>query len=278
MTECLVREETLLPREDGELSIVQQGSGNKNLLFIHGNSSCKEAFGSLWDRPELSEFHCVAFDLPGHGQSADARDPETGYTIPGYAAAAVDVIKHLGLAKPLVFGWSLGGHAALELALCGPDLSGVCITGTPPVGPGPSLLEGGFTPFTFEQSTGDEDAPEEALLEYAGHTYGVPKERFEAFLPALMRTPGRARSRMTEHWLGHDGPSHLGFAESGGIPLAIAHGDKDPFVDPLFLDALASDRLWGGKIHHFAGSGHAPFLDDPSGFATWLRRVADDML
>ncbi|MEL7284908.1 MAG: alpha/beta hydrolase [Pseudomonadota bacterium] len=267
---------TLISMGSGMISVAEQGSGENAILFVHGNSSCKEAFARLWACPELQGFRCVAFDLPGHGDSSDAQDAEATYTIPGYAEAAQHVIVSLGLTKPLVVGWSLGGHTAIELALSGTDLAGVLITGAPPVGPGPSLLAGGFTPFTFEQSTGDENASEEALLEYAGHMYGLPSEVTEQFVSALLRTAGRARSRMTEHWLAHEGPDHLEFAKSGALPFAIAHADKDPFVDPVFLDGLASPRLWGGKIHHFPQSGHAPFLDQPMEFARLLKRFADD--
>jgi pimeloyl-ACP methyl ester carboxylesterase len=264
----------------GRLAVSCEGNGDRSLLFIHGNSSCKEAFSDLIKQPELEKFSCVAFDLPGHGESSDALDPDGTYTIPGYASAAAHVIAELGLQRPVVLGWSLGGHVAIELAMAHAreaGVAGVMITGTPPVGPGPSLLEGGFTPFTFEQSTGDENANEEALLEYAAHVYGVPQEQYAAFCPALLRTAPRARSRMTEHWLQHDGPSHLDWAKEGELPLAIVHGDKDPFVDPDFLDRIATPRLWGGKVLHLASSGHAPFLDAPEAFAKHLSRFTTDV-
>ena len=60
------------------------------MLFIHGNSSCKEVF-----RHQMQVFGlqrtCIAIDLPGHGQSDDAIEPVSTYNMVGYADAMLQV-------------------------------------------------------------------------------------------------------------------------------------------------------------------------------------------
>ena len=76
-------------------------------------SACKEAFENQFahfrDRHRI-----VAFDLQGHGAS-DNGDPENTYNVIAYADIAQAILDHLGIEKPFVVGWSLGGYNALEL-------------------------------------------------------------------------------------------------------------------------------------------------------------------
>ena len=80
----------IIDSSQGGIAIEETSSNGPVVLFIHGNSSCKEVF-----RQQLAEFgnqyHCVAMDLPGHGQSQDAPDPETSYNMTGYALAAIEI-------------------------------------------------------------------------------------------------------------------------------------------------------------------------------------------
>lgn len=65
------------------------------LLFIHGNSSCKEVFKQ--QVAELSnDYLCISIDLPGHGKSQDAIDSVTTYCMTGYADAFLPT-EHMAL-------------------------------------------------------------------------------------------------------------------------------------------------------------------------------------
>jgi pimeloyl-ACP methyl ester carboxylesterase len=54
-------------------------------------------------------FRCLAFDLPGHGDSAPAGNRED-YSLPGYAAVLVGFARATGADDAVIVGWSLGGH------------------------------------------------------------------------------------------------------------------------------------------------------------------------
>ena len=82
------------------------------LILLHGGLGSGEMFGPVL--PLLAERHqVVVADLQGHGRTADIDRPLDVRLMAGDIAALVD---HLGLAKPDVVGYSLGGGVALQTA------------------------------------------------------------------------------------------------------------------------------------------------------------------
>src|ERR1700760_3862676 len=85
---------TTLTTSHGTIYIVHAGLKNGTpLLLIHGNSSCSSIWQPLLTSEKLcSNYHVIAFDLPGHGKSSNAPNPETSYTQPAYADVALRVL------------------------------------------------------------------------------------------------------------------------------------------------------------------------------------------
>src|SRR3569623_818691 len=76
-------------------------------------------------------------DLPGHGRSMNTDNPEQGYSLEGFASTVFEVVDALALAQPVVLGWSLGGHVAIDMIRIRPNgVSGVILAGAPPTGHG----------------------------------------------------------------------------------------------------------------------------------------------
>ncbi len=87
------------------------GAG-RPLVLLHGGLGSGEMFGPVM--PELTEHHqVVAPDLQGHGRTADIDRPLDIRLMADDIAALID---HLGLDKPDVVGYSLGGGVALQVA------------------------------------------------------------------------------------------------------------------------------------------------------------------
>jgi pimeloyl-ACP methyl ester carboxylesterase len=95
------------------------GTG-RPLILLHGGLGSGEMFGPV--RPALAERHqVIAVDLQGHGRTPDIDRPIDIRLMADDIAALID---HLGLEKPDLVGYSLGGGVALFTAVKYPDKVG----------------------------------------------------------------------------------------------------------------------------------------------------------
>ena len=93
------------------------GSG-KPLVLLHGGLGAIEMFGP--NLPALAKGRqVVAVDLQGHGRTADIDRPLSVELMADDIAA---LIRHLGLQRADVMGYSLGGGVALLTAIRHPDV------------------------------------------------------------------------------------------------------------------------------------------------------------
>jgi pimeloyl-ACP methyl ester carboxylesterase len=95
------------------------GSG-RPMVLLHGGLGSGEMFGPVL--PALAERHqVIAVDLQGHGRTGDIDRPIDMRLMAGDIAA---LIGHLGLDKPDVVGYSLGGGVAFWTAVEHPAMVG----------------------------------------------------------------------------------------------------------------------------------------------------------
>jgi pimeloyl-ACP methyl ester carboxylesterase len=93
------------------------GAG-RPLILLHGGLGSGEMFGPII--PALAANHqVIAPDLQGHGRTADTDRPLDIRLMADDVAA---LIGHLGLERPDVMGYSLGGGVALMTAVTYPEL------------------------------------------------------------------------------------------------------------------------------------------------------------
>src|SRR5687767_6259402 len=95
------------------------GAG-RPMILLHGGLGSGEMFGPTL--PTLAERHLViTVDLQGHGRTADI-DRQIDIALMADDIAAL--IDHLGLDRPDLVGYSLGGWVALHTAAKHPDKIG----------------------------------------------------------------------------------------------------------------------------------------------------------
>ena len=101
----------------GQIHLAETGQGEP-ILFLHQTPRSWDEFREVLE--QLSDdFHCIAMDLPGMGQSSSLGRQAS---IENYAAAAVIAIEHLDPGRVTVCGHHTGGVVAIELAASRPDL------------------------------------------------------------------------------------------------------------------------------------------------------------
>ncbi|MBE5740138.1 MAG: alpha/beta hydrolase [Clostridiales bacterium] len=94
-----------------EISFLQKGQG-KDLLFLHGYLSSKEAFTLQINY--FSKFYRVtALDFLGFGNSAPLKTP---FSVSDYADWTEEVLQGLGVEKPHVIAHSFGCRVAVKMA------------------------------------------------------------------------------------------------------------------------------------------------------------------
>jgi pimeloyl-ACP methyl ester carboxylesterase len=104
------------------------GTGHP-LILLHGGLGATSMFGP--NLPALAKGRqVIAVDLQGHGRTADIDRPISPQLMADDIAA---LIKHLGLDKPDIMGYSLGGGVAFFVALRHPELVGKLVLVSTPI-------------------------------------------------------------------------------------------------------------------------------------------------
>lgn len=254
----------LLETSHGQVSVCDTRHGEQVILFIHGNSSCKEVFRHQFQTLR-ENYRLVAFDLPGHGVSPNA-DPENDYNLTAYAQITRDLLDRLKLGTPIVFGWSLGGYVALEYAAAGNPIKGLVICGTSPVRKFPDDIPKGYIPSAHMELASKRFHSHYEKNEYATHTLGLPRQTEPISWQAVWRTDGMARQQVFAKLQTTDWQRQIAVMKSGKIPFAMINGPKDPFINHDFCASPEFGTAFAERPILIEGAGHAPFLEDSEMF------------
>jgi len=261
----------------GRIAYAESGGQGPAVLMVHGNSSAKEIFDRQFESELGAKYRLIAMDLPGHGESENARDPSRTYSIHGFADAAIEFLDALGVERATIIGWSLGGHIALEMLARWPGAQAAWITGTPPTSASPEDMAAAFLPseemgFTFKPEFTDEEARMQAQN---GLGPNVPAE--EWMVAAAIRADGRFRPMMLESAMAGADLDEKEIVATAPQPLAVVTGEAEPFVNNDYVLGLTYRNLWDGKVHVLPGLGHTPFWEAPEVINPMIARFLSEV-
>ena len=274
----LAMETKFLNTSFGRVAVTETGQGRATILFIHGNSASKAVFSKQFESDLADRYRLVAFDLPGHGESDNAKSPQTTYTISSYASLVRELAGKLKLDTVVLAGWSLGGHIAIEAVAQGFPAVGMVFSGTPPVGPGLEHMGEAFIASESMGLTGKPDFTDEEVVVFADQGMGGAAYVTDQVLQAVARTDGIARLTMLQDW----STPGAGFDQRQLVaewpnPIAVLQGEEDAFINGEYLRALEWNNLWRGQVQFLEGMGHAPFWQDAGQYNELLGSFMTDL-
>jgi pimeloyl-ACP methyl ester carboxylesterase len=238
------------------------------LLLIHEGIGDRSMWDRQWERWR-ERFTLIRYDQRGFG---DSDDPDGEYSLHGDALAVLDAA---GAERAAVVGASMGGAAAVDLALAAPDRvrALVAVVATPSGWSHSDEHLAGFAEVEAAYERGGLAAANEAELRMwvdgAGREPGdVDPAVRGAFarmnLAALEREEARERAGTEIEPLALDPPA-IGRLGELRLPTLVVTGELDRPSVNAGAAALAAGVRDAQRVE-IAATAHAPFLERPDEF------------
>jgi pimeloyl-ACP methyl ester carboxylesterase len=244
------------------------------ILFLYGIAQSLHVWDSVLAGPLARDMRLIALDLRGHGDS-DKPERDAAY-VPGNRLGEdlFDVIRALGLARPILVAWSYGGIVVGEYlrAHGSEDVGGILFAAAViklgrPARPllGPVMLSNGRVLMSDDDATYDAGA-----RTFIAGCPGSPIDPMilEQSLQEMKRVPAHVRRTLLSR--------HEDFSEEVArctAPIATLHGTLDQVVLPAMSDCVASlnPAIENVRIENI---GHLLMVEAPIAFENAVRVLA----
>ena len=210
---------------------------------------------SFWDDllPELRGFRVLRLDNRGAGLS-DA--PDEAFSIEQMADDVAAVMDAAGMPSAHVYGASMGGQIAQELAIRYPErvlslVLGATWAGGPPLSRAVRLL-----PLLLSRKD-----PEDLVRATAPFLSATPIPETDGRFPGHALAP-RNKPAIRRQLTAQLRYSSLRRLHTIRQPTLVMHGEKDRFVSPLNAKRMTR-RIPGARLRLIAGAGHLHHRDRP---------------
>lgn len=261
-----------LPVNGIEVGYRQFGHG-PDLIMVEGDTAPMSLWMPYLLRPLAQSFRVTIFDNRGVGYTTD--DLSKPITVPLMARDTGALIEALGLVRPTLVGWSMGGEIGITLAEQQPTLLGALVTtggdaGSPhTVPPPPGLIRklanpnAGVNVF-LELLFPSTAAGGAATARFVHGVESVPQEKVS---PRTLKRQEAAE----EAFLSYDGT----WRGLPGIttPTLFTNGALDPGVPPVNARRMHA-RLPGSALSIYAGAAHGMLFQDAERFAAQIAKFS----
>jgi pimeloyl-ACP methyl ester carboxylesterase len=247
---------------DGRRFAWSELGGGPPLVLVNGYAASSADWDPTFTAALARTFTLICPDNRGTGDS-ELGDP-AALTVDAMAGDIEALIGELGLGRPALVGWSMGGYVVQRLALRSPArASAITLLATGPGGGAGVPAE----PYVWRRLTDHSGTPREqatrliALLfppdvaiEIDAQFGELVAEARAAFSPQTLA----AQERVLDAWQAEPQPA----PGEDAPPVLVVSGELDVIAPPGNADALAA--LWPEtSVERIAGGGHAFMAQEP---------------
>jgi pimeloyl-ACP methyl ester carboxylesterase len=257
-----------LPVDGIEIGYRQFGHG-PDLIMVQGDTAPMSLWLPYLLHPLATHFTVTSFDNRGVGYSSD--DLSRPLTVPLMARDTGALVEALGLVKPTLVGWSMGGEIGLTLAEQKPALLGALVTTggdagsshtvPPPPGLIRKLAEPKAGPKVFLELLFPPTAAGGAATARFVRSYeSIPQEKVSPRTLQRQEAAEESFLRYTGTWRG------LGRVTT---PTLLTNGAVDRGVPPVNARRVHA-RIPGSSLSIYAGAAHGMLFQDADRFAAQI--------
>lgn len=254
-----------LQREGRRIHFEDSGAGNP-VLALHAFP-----LSSAMYQPQLAAptegFRFIAPDLRGFGNSTGAPGP---LTMDAAADDCAALLSHLGLARALVCGTSMGGYVALALAERHPHLVAGLLMVSTQLRADDEAGRAGREKLATDVLARGSAAAAEAMVPRLLSPDAPPS--LVAKVDALVRAQSKDAIAAAARGMALR-PDRSAVVRALAVPLVAVWGARDAIFPRAKVEELALLALDGTFIA-LPEAGHLPNLEDPEGFAAALEALA----
>jgi pimeloyl-ACP methyl ester carboxylesterase len=262
-----VSETCTVTAPDG-VGLAVQEWGNKSgpeILLIHGLAQSHLSFARQFASPLARDHRIVSFDLRGHGLSDKPLELVFYQDGRRWADDVRAVMAHVGLRRPVLVGWSLGGRVIRQYLIYhgDADLSGINIVSARPI-EDPSVS--GVVPLATDETAASPLEREiRSAIAFLRACYATPPvgDDFAMAVAFNMMLPSQVREAIR----GWSTPAEdvIAALRAVKVPTLITHGRLDRLIMPAAAEMTAA-HVPHARISWFENCGHSPFYEDAPRF------------
>ena len=252
-----------------------KGTGDKYIIFVHGNSQSLETWDAVINEESLNSYTLITVDLQGHGKSNRSLKPETEYTLKGIGTQIRDFIAKYNEFEYVIVATSIATNFVAEIAADLANCKGLFLIGACMIGegyttanilqPNPNLAAF-FTPYPADEEI-------DLLMNDMAHC--IPDELKKKCKNIFLSTDPLFRTTLSGAIAAEDWSDEIKNLENLSVPIAIVYGEEEKINQVNYLSNSAIKK-WKNQILLIPGAGHFAHLDQPNVVADLLNDFAVD--